>query len=74
MAAEKEVNPNGRADLLHEAEDILMADMPIIPVVFNMNVTMQSDELSKTDVTYYQTNVFTKTKQKNYEQYLTSAQ
>lgn len=74
MAAEKEVNPNGRADLLHEAEDILMADMPIIPVVFNMNVTMQSDELSKTDVTYYQTNVFTNTKQKNYEQYLTSAQ
>jgi oligopeptide transport system substrate-binding protein len=74
MAAEKEVNPNGRAELLHEAEDILMADMPIIPVVFNMNVTMQSDELSKTDVTYYQTNVFTNTKQKNYEQYLTSAQ
>ena len=74
MAAEKEINPNGRADLLHEAEDILMSDMPIIPIIFNMNVTMQSDELSKTDVTYYQTNIFTKTKQKNYEQYLTSAQ
>ena len=73
-AAEKEANADARATLLHEAEDILMADMPIMPIVFNMNATMQSDELSKVDSTYYQTTVFTKTKQKNYEQYLTPAQ
>ena len=74
VAAEKEVNPSARAAILHDAENILLTDMPIIPIIFNMNVTMQSDELSKTDTTYYQTNVFTKTKQKNYEQYLNSAQ
>lgn len=73
-AAEKEANPDARAKILHEAEDILMADMPIIPIIFNMNIAMQSDELSKIDATYYQTTIFTKTKQKNYEQYLTPAQ
>ena len=70
IAAEKESDPNARATLLHEAEDILLADMPVIPVVFNMNATMQSKELSKVKTTYYQTTVFTKTKLKNYEQYL----
>ena len=73
-AAEKETNADTRAALLHEAEDILMADMPIIPIVFNMNATMQSKELSKVDFTYYQTAVFTKTVQKDYEKYLTTAQ
>ena len=73
-AAEKEADPNARAELLHEAEEILLIDMPVIPIVSNMNVTMQSKELSKVDVTYYQTSVFTKAKLKNYEQYLTPAQ
>ena len=73
-AAEKEANADARATLLHEAEDILMAEMPIIPVVFNMSATMQSKELSNIDFTYYQTAVFTKTSQKDYEKYLTSAQ
>ena len=73
-AAEKESNPDTRAKLLHEAEDILIADMPIIPIIFNMNVTMQSKELSNIETTYYQTNIFTKTKLKNYEQYLNTAQ
>lgn len=67
VAAEKETNPEARAKLLHEAEEILLADMPVIPVIFNMNATMQSEELSKIDVTYYQTNVFTKTKLKGYK-------
>ena len=72
-AAEKEANPDNRATLLHEAEDILLSDMPVMPIVFNMNATMQSDELSKIDVTYYQTTVFTKTVLKDYKQYLTVA-
>ena len=66
-AASKEADPAKRATLLHEAENILMLDMPVIPVIFNMNVTMQSKELSNVGTTYYQTNIFTKTNQKNYE-------
>ena len=73
-AAEKEANSDGRAVLLHEAEDILLADMPVMPIIFNMNATMQSKELSKVEFTYYQTPVFTKTVLKDYEKYLTTAQ
>ena len=69
-AAYNENNSANRATLLHEAEAILIDDMPIIPIVFNKSVSMQSEELSKISSTYYQTYIFTKTKQKNYEQYL----
>ena len=72
--AEKEANPDARATLLQEAEAILLIDMPVIPIVSNLNVVMQSKELSKIDVSYYQTSIFTKTKLKNYEQYLSTAQ
>ena len=73
-AAEKETNPEARATILHEAEAILLEDMPVIPIVFNMNVTMQSKELSDIDVSYYQTNIFTKTELKDYEKYLNTVQ
>lgn len=73
-AAEKEANPDARATLLQEAEAILLIDMPVIPIVSNLNVAMQSKELSNIDVSYYQTSIFTKTKLKNYEQYLSTAQ
>ena len=73
-AAEKEANPDARATLLQEAEAILLIDMPVIPIVSNLNVAMQSKELSKIDVSYYQTSIFTKTNLKNYEQYLSTAQ
>ena len=68
--AAKEVNPDARAALLHTAEDILMADMPVIPIVSNLNATMQSKELSNIDLGYYSTNIFTKTSLKDYEKYL----
>ena len=67
-------NPEARATILHEAEAILLEDMPVIPIVFNMNVTMQSKELSDIDVSYYQTNIFTKTELKDYEKYLNTVQ
>lgn len=63
-----------RATLLHEAEDILIADMPVIPIVFNMNVSMQSKELSKISTDYYGMSIFTKTNLKDYEKYLSDAQ
>ena len=74
LAADKESNLDARAKILHEAEDILMSDLPIIPIVFNMNVTMQNKEISNVGLTYYQTNIFTKTSQKNYEEYIATEQ
>ena len=69
-AASIEADATTRATLLHEAEDILVADMPIIPIVFNQSATMQSKELSNIEFTYYQIAVFTKTKLKDFEKYI----
>ena len=59
-----------RAALLHEAEAILLDGAPVIPIVFNKSITMQSKELSKVKYSYYGCAIFTKTKLKNYEDYL----
>ena len=42
-----------RAEDLRAAEGMLMADMPIIPVVFNLNATVTSKQLKKTTTSYY---------------------
>ena len=73
-AAESTADAVARAALLHEAEDILLEDMPVIPIVFNMNVSMQSKELSKITTNYYGMSIFTKTNLKDYEKYLNNAQ
>lgn len=59
-----------RAKLLHEAESILMDELPIIPIVFNQNATLVSKELSKYDFTYYGTPVIKKMKLKDYLLYV----
>ena len=69
-AAYAEADPAKRATILHEAEAILLADMPVIPVVSNLNVTMQSKELSNVKTSYYQTYIFTKTSLKNYQEHI----
>lgn len=66
--AEKDITK--RAVILHEAEKILMNDLPIIPIIFNQNATLASEELSKIEFTYYGTPVFTKTKLKDYINYV----
>ena len=65
-----EKNIKSRASMLHEAEEMLMDDMPVIPVIFNKTATMTSKELSKVKYTYYGTPVFTKTKLKDYQDYV----
>ncbi|MBE6533972.1 MAG: peptide ABC transporter substrate-binding protein [Ruminococcaceae bacterium] len=72
--AAKTADPDARATLLHQAEGQLMTDMPIIPIVFNKNVTVKSKELSKVEFTYGLTTVFTKAKLKDYEKYLSETQ
>ncbi len=70
--AEKDVD--ARAILLHEAEEIMVEEMPIIPIVFNQNATLTSKELSKVKATYYCPAIFTKAKLKNYEEYIPADQ
>lgn len=66
--AEKDANK--RADILHDAEKMLMNDMPIIPIVFNQNATLTSKKLTGEKVSYYGTPIFTKLNLKNYEDYI----
>lgn len=66
--AEKDVEK--RAAILHDAEKILMEELPVIPVIFNQTATLQHKDLSKVKETYYDTFIFTNTKLKNFEDYL----
>ncbi len=64
-----EKNLDKRADLLHEAEKLLLNDMPIIPLVFNQSY-YTSTELSGISFGYNGYVSFTKVSQKNYTKYL----
>ena len=58
-----------KATLLHKAEEMLLEDMPVIPVVFNKNAVMVRGELSKVTSTYYIPAYFRKTVLKDYAKY-----
>lgn len=58
-----------KATLLHKAEEMLLKDSPVIPVLFNKNAVLVSDDLSKVTSTYYIPAYFRKTTLKNYEAY-----
>lgn len=59
-----------RTKLLHKAEELLMKDMPVIPVVFNQDaVLVNSEYLKKVSTTYYAPAYFRKTKMKDYADY-----
>ena len=49
--AEKDLDK--RAVLLHEAEEILLSEMPIIPIMFNVNFALISNHLKDVKVTEY---------------------
>lgn len=61
---------NGRATLLHEAEKLLMEEMPAIPVVFNKTATLSSGKISGVKTDRYTSYRLAKTKLKNYQDYL----
>ncbi|MBE6554873.1 MAG: hypothetical protein E7663_01370 [Ruminococcaceae bacterium] len=63
FAAEKEKD---RAALLHEAEAILMRDLPVIPMVYNKSVSLVGKDLSKVKTNFFTNAVFTKTKLSGY--------
>ncbi len=56
-----------KAALLHEAEKILLEDMPVIPIVFNQDAYVVSSELTSVKSTYFNTRIFTKSKLKSWD-------
>ena len=56
--------------LLHKAEELLMEDLPVIPVVYNQNAILVHKDLSRVDATYYAPAYFRKTKLKKYTDYI----
>ncbi len=66
----KEKDVEKRAEILHEAEKLLMEDLPIIPIIFNQNAQLINDDiLSREKFDYYGCPDFDKLKMKNYQQY-----
>ena len=69
-AAYAEKDPAKRNVLLHEAEEILLSEMPIVPLVFNQRAYTSSKQLSGLWVDRYGFVCFTECKQKNFKKYL----
>ena len=60
-----------RSSILHEAEKLLMEDLPIIPLVFNQDAYVyNSDALSGIKDAYYGFRIFSKMKLKDWRSYL----
>lgn len=57
---------------LHEAEKLLLNDMPIIPLFVYKNATLTSQELSGIKYDYFGAPIFNKTKLKNWQDYIES--
>lgn len=68
-AAYAEKDRAARADILHQAEEMLLDDMPIIPLAFLQDAYIYSDVLSGIESTYYGTRNFNDTKLKDYMTY-----
>ena len=63
FAAEK---AKDRAALLHEAEAMLLEDMPVIPIVYNQNATLKGKGLSGMETSFFCNSVFTEIKLSGY--------
>ncbi len=59
-----------KATLLHAAEELLLEDLPVIPIVFNKQAVLTSKKLSSVSKNYYIPSIFTKTKLKDYKKYI----
>lgn len=67
-----ETDADKRAEILHEAEALLIEDAAIVPVIFNTNAYVVSDKLSGFKNDYWGVQLFTKVELKDYVQYLES--
>ena len=64
-----EKDRTARASILHQAEQKLLEDMPVIPLVFLQDAYIYSDVLSGIGSTYYGTRDFNDTQLKDYMTY-----
>ena len=69
-AAYNERDLEKRAELLHDAEKLLLEEMPIIPLTFGQNHYVISKKVRNVDMDYYGNLILTKTRLKNYKKYL----
>ena len=58
-----------RATLLHEAEAMLIKDMPVMPLVQLQDAYVKSSDISKLSSSYYGYSIFTKAVLKNISKY-----
>jgi len=58
-----------RSEKLHKAEEMLVADMPVAPLVFLQDAYLYSSELSGIKTNYYGVRIFNRMKQKDYMTY-----
>lgn len=65
----KETDVTKRSKLLHDAEKLLAADMPVMPIYVHQNAYAISDDLDDTEVNYYGTVLFTEAELDGYEKY-----
>jgi ABC-type oligopeptide transport system substrate-binding subunit len=71
-AAAATADLKARAEILHQAEQLLLEDMPVIPLLFNQSFYVVNKKLTKLDVNYYGFTVFTRAQLKNYRDYFLS--
>lgn len=71
-AAYKETNAGKRAELLHDAEKMLLTDMPITPLVELQNACTKGSDLTGLKTNYYGSFIFTKVVLKNRDKYETT--
>lgn len=64
-----EKNLAERTPYLHQAEELLMEDMPIIPIIFNQDAYIYSNVISGIKTNYYGFNSFNRVKMDNYMAY-----
>ncbi len=68
-AAYEATDRAAKVERLHRAEEVLMNDMPVMPLVFLKNGYVSSKKISKFAFDFYGCPIFTETKLKNYEEY-----
>jgi len=61
-----EKNRKERSETLHKAEELLIKDMAVMPIVFNKDAYVTNDTVSKVGSYYYGFRNFTKTKVKDW--------
>ena len=72
MSTEKDTAK--RADLYRQAEKMLMDEMPVIPVLFNLDATVTSEKLTDVESTYYLNADFTDAYIKDYDEYIAAGE